>query len=246
MRRTVRLVLLLILTGVIWNLPMTATAQKQPVRHIVVFKYKKDAAPEKIAQITAAFRDLKTKVPGITAFEDGVNNSPEGKNQGFTHVYMLTFKDVAARDAYLPHPEHKKFGELLGKSWIFVGAFVVDYAPNLSQPVATTTPSGLVIARVSPGAGAAAQTGQYVTIHETTSFADGRVHFTTDGRAPIRFLLGGKQVIDGLDEGVTGMLVGERRRLVVPPALSRRSGYPAGLSPEDVLHYDVTLVAIEP
>jgi hypothetical protein len=127
MRRTFRVVLLLILTGVIWNLPMTATAQKQPVRHIVVFKYKKDATADKIAQITAAFRDLKTKVPGITAFEDGVNNSPEGKNLGFTHVYQLTFDSVASRDAYLPHPEHKKFGELLGKLGVLEDAFVVDY-----------------------------------------------------------------------------------------------------------------------
>jgi FKBP-type peptidyl-prolyl cis-trans isomerase len=52
-------------------------------------------------------------------------------------------------------------------------------------------------------------------------------------------------VIDGLDEGVTGMTIGERRHLVVPPTLSRRSAYPANLSP-DVLDYDVTLVAIEP
>jgi Stress responsive A/B Barrel Domain/FKBP-type peptidyl-prolyl cis-trans isomerase len=222
------------------------TPPTQAVRHVVIFKYTPEATAAQIQVITDAFRALTTTIPGIVAFEHGVNNSPERLNQGFTHVYMLTFKDAAARDAYLPHPEHKKFGELLGKSGIFVGAFVVDYAPNLSQPVATTTPSGLVIAQVTPGAGAAARPGQYVTIHETTSFADGRVHFTTDGRAPIRFLLGGKQVIDGLDEGVTGMLVGERRRLVVPPALSRRSNYPAGLSPGDVLHYDVTLVAIEP
>jgi hypothetical protein len=127
MRRTLRVVLLLILTGVIWNLPMTATAQKQPVRHIVVFKYKKDATADKIAQITAAFRDLKTKIPGITAFEAGVNNSPEGKNLGFTHVYQLTFDSVASRDAYLPHPEHKKFGELLGTLGVLEDAFVVDY-----------------------------------------------------------------------------------------------------------------------
>ena len=106
---------------------MTATAQKPPVRHIVVFKYKKDATPDKIAQITAAFRELKTKIPGITAFEDGVNNSPEGKNLGFTHVYQLTFDSVASRDAYLPHPEHKKFGELLGKLGVLEDAFVVDY-----------------------------------------------------------------------------------------------------------------------
>jgi len=56
-----------------------------------------------------------------------------------------------------------------------------------------------------------------VTIHETTTFADGRVHFTTRDRQPIRFLLGGHQVIDGLDQGFTGMKVGERRTMVVPP-----------------------------
>jgi hypothetical protein len=104
--------------------------QKQPVRHIVVFKYKKGVSPEQIAQVTRAFRELRATIPGITAFEDGVNNSPEGKNLGFTHVYQLTFESVAARDAYLPHPEHKKFGELLGKVGILEDAFVVDYVPG--------------------------------------------------------------------------------------------------------------------
>jgi hypothetical protein len=42
-------------------------------------------------------------------------------------VYVLTFEDEAARDAYLPHPEHQKFGELLRGSGIFEDAFVVDY-----------------------------------------------------------------------------------------------------------------------
>ena len=127
MRRTLRVILLSILTGVILNLPMPASAQKQPVRHIVVFKYKKGAPEAQIAQVTRAFRDLRTSIPGITGFEDGVNNSPEGKNLGFTHVYMLTFDSVSSRDAYLPHPEHKKFGELLGKLGVLEDAFVVDY-----------------------------------------------------------------------------------------------------------------------
>jgi Stress responsive A/B Barrel Domain len=111
-------------------MPMSAQSPKKPVRHVVVFKYKPGASAEQIQQITTAFRDLRTKIPGITAFEDGVNNSPEKKNLGFTHVYVLTFEDVAARDAYLPHPEHKKFGELLRKSGIFEDAFVVDYVPG--------------------------------------------------------------------------------------------------------------------
>jgi hypothetical protein len=108
--------------------PLMAYAQKQPVRHIVVFKYKPEATPDHIRQVTDAFRDLQKKIPGITAFEDGVNNSPEKKNLGFTHVYMLTFEDVAARDAYLPHPEHAKFGQLLGKLGVVADVFVVDYA----------------------------------------------------------------------------------------------------------------------
>ena len=108
--------------------PLMAYAQKQPVRHIVVFKYKPDATPEQIKQVTDAFRDLQKKIPGITAFEDGVNNSPEKKNLGFTHVYMVTFEDAAARDAYLPHPEHAKFGQLLGKLGVVADVFVVDYA----------------------------------------------------------------------------------------------------------------------
>ena len=44
--------------------PMTSSAQKPgPVRHVVVFKYKKDAAPDKIAQVTRAFRELRARFP---------------------------------------------------------------------------------------------------------------------------------------------------------------------------------------
>ncbi len=104
-------------------------AKKDQVRHVVVFKYKPDATEAQIQKVTDAFRDLQDKIPGIVAFEHGVNDSPEGKNLGFTHVYLLTFKDAQARDAYLPHPEHKKFGELLRSTGIFEDAFVVDYSP---------------------------------------------------------------------------------------------------------------------
>jgi len=107
--------------------PLVVHAQKQPVRHIVIFKFKPGTTPAQIKEVTDAFRGLQTKIPGITSFEHGINNSPEKKNLDFTHVYMLTFEDAAARDAYLPHPEHKKFGDLLGKLGVVADAFVVDY-----------------------------------------------------------------------------------------------------------------------
>ena len=129
MRTIVRSILYLCLAASLL-VPMTVYAQKEPVRHVVVFKYKPEATADQIKQITDAFRALQKSIPGITAFEHGVNNSPEKKNLGFTHVYTLTFEDAAARDAYLPHPEHKKFGALLGKLGILDDAFVVDYVPG--------------------------------------------------------------------------------------------------------------------
>jgi Stress responsive A/B Barrel Domain len=107
------------------------------VRHIVALKYKPAATAEQIQQVTDAFRDLRNKIPGITAFEDGVNNSPEGKNLGFTHVYVLTFEDAAARDAYLPHPEHAAFGKLLGTLDIVADVFVVDYGLGMMHSATT-------------------------------------------------------------------------------------------------------------
>ena len=89
-----------------------------------------DASPERIRQITQAFAALKDQIPGVLTFEHGVNNSPEKLNQGFTHVYQLTFTDAAARDAYLVHPAHKAFGSLLGSLGVFDAAFVVDYTPT--------------------------------------------------------------------------------------------------------------------
>jgi len=105
-------------------------AKQEQVRHVVVFKFKPTATPEQIAQVTQELGALKSKIPGIVAFEHGVNDSPEKKNLGFTHVYLLTFENAAARDTYLPHPEHKKFGQLLGKLGIMEDVFVVDYAPE--------------------------------------------------------------------------------------------------------------------
>ena len=103
--------------------------KEEQMRHIVVFKYKPDATEEQIEKVTKAFGELKDKIPGIVSFEHGINDSPENKNLDFTHVYLLTFEDAQARDTYLPHPEHKKFGQLLGELGILEDAFVVDYTP---------------------------------------------------------------------------------------------------------------------
>lgn len=100
---------------------------EEQMRHIVIFKYKPSTTAEQIEKVTNALGKLKNKIPGITSFEHGINDSPENKNMGFTHVYMFTFENSAARDTYLPHTEHQEFGEMLGEMDILEDAFVVDY-----------------------------------------------------------------------------------------------------------------------
>lgn len=88
------------------------TAQAN-VRHIVLFKFKDDVEQEKVEKVVAAFGELKNQISEISDYEAGTNVSTENLEQGFTHCFVVTFKTIADRDAYLPHPAHKKFVELL-------------------------------------------------------------------------------------------------------------------------------------
>lgn len=100
-------------------------APDKVLRHVVVFKYKAEATESDIDKVNKAFANLKNEIPEIKAFEWGLNNSPEGFDQDFTHVYQLTFHSEEGRDIYLPHPAHKAFGALLGP--YIDKVFVVDY-----------------------------------------------------------------------------------------------------------------------
>jgi hypothetical protein len=84
------------------------------VKHIVFIKFKPETSPEQIDEAFDKIMDLTETVPGIEDYVAGPNNSPEGLNKGFTHGLIITFSDVAARDAYLPHPDHERLkGEVL-------------------------------------------------------------------------------------------------------------------------------------
>lgn len=132
----------------------------------------------------------------------------------------------------------------LALSLLFLpGCFLVP------APKAITTDSGLRYYKLatSRGTGSPARLGQRVSIHETTSLPNGTKLFSTHTRGtPVEFVLGAGQVITGVDEGVRGMRVGEKRLLIVPPALSRRASYPPNTPRDSTLHIEVELVRIRP
>ena len=107
----------------------TATDSKPGaiVRHVVLFKFKEDAPEGKIREIETAFAALEDKIDEVADLEWGTDTSPEGLAQGFTHCFFVTFSSAADRDAYLPHPAHKEFVDLLRP--YLEEALVLDYTP---------------------------------------------------------------------------------------------------------------------
>jgi ribosomal protein L23 len=99
--------------------------KKAKLRHVVAFKFKENATKDQIKQVEDAFAQLPKKITTITKFEWGTNNSPEKRNKGCSHAFILTFKSEKDRDNYLVHPAHKEFGSLVGP--ILDDVFVIDY-----------------------------------------------------------------------------------------------------------------------
>jgi hypothetical protein len=94
-------------------LAATSLAADGPIRHVVAFKFKSGADPAKIKAVEDGFAGLKEKIKVIQKLEFGTNVSPENHAHGYTHLWIVTFKNAADRDAYIVHPDHKAFVGLL-------------------------------------------------------------------------------------------------------------------------------------
>jgi FKBP-type peptidyl-prolyl cis-trans isomerase len=124
------------------------------------------------------------------------------------------------------------------------GRQTVRVAPTLAPAKVVKTGSGLVYEVIQPGTGAGATPGQTVLIHESLT-VDGKLIFSSREKgAPVKFLLGAKQVIPGVDETVAGMRVGERRKATIPPELDGRTFDPAFIRADADRYYDIELVEI--
>lgn len=108
-----------------------------------------------------------------------------------------------------------------------------------------STPSGLKYEILQAGSGEGAQSGQTVSVHYTGWLENGtKFDSSLDRGSPFQFLLGGGQVIKGWDEGVAGMKVGEKRKLVIPSNLGYGSRGAGGVIPPNAtLIFEVQMIS---
>ena len=132
-------------------------------------------------------------------------------------------------------------------------ALVIAGCGGSSSPAPTPVPTvpfsqtDLVV-----GTGAEAVNGKSLTVNYTGWLYDstkaeqkGAQFDTSIGRGPYTFVLGAQQVIPGWDQGVPGMKVGGRRRLVIPPDLAYGASGRGSIPPNATLVFEIDLLAVQ-
>lgn len=110
------------------------------------------------------------------------------------------------------------------------------------------TTSGLQYWDIKAGTGAEAKNGSHVKVHYTGWLTTGKkFDSSVDAHTPFDFTIGQGDVIKGWDEGVTGMKIGGKRQLRIPPELGYgASGTPGGpIPPNATLIFDIQLLGVK-
>ena len=129
------------------------------------------------------------------------------------------------------------------------GSISTDTSKKPAIPVPSgAPPTGLESRDIVEGDGPTAETGdqvevQYVGVDYSTGE---QFDASWDSGQPFEFQIGAGQVIPGWDQGVTGMKVGGRRELIIPPDLAYGAqGSPPAIGPDATLIFVIDLLDVK-
>lgn len=118
--------------------------------------------------------------------------------------------------------------------------FAAELGIDLNQM--TKTSSGLYWQDLVVGTGDEAQANDRVTVHYTGWFPNGQQFDSSVGGNPATFGL--DEVIQGWGEGVPGMKVGGKRKLIIPPHLAYGAQGRPGIPGNSTLVFDIELLGV--
>lgn len=106
--------------------------------------------------------------------------------------------------------------------------------------------NGLKIEDIKIGGGAEAKNGSTVTVNYIGTLLDGtKFDSSYDHNQTFSFVVGGGQVIPGWDQGLLGMKVGGKRKLVIPPSLAYgEKGVTGAIPPNSTLIFEIELLKV--
>jgi FKBP-type peptidyl-prolyl cis-trans isomerase len=138
-------------------------------------------------------------------------------------------------------------GAFLAASWSLLAWAGDPQDKDKKEEKVITTKSGLKYVELKEGTGDEAKAGQTVEVHYTGWLKDGtKFDSSKDRNKPFQFPLGAGRVIKGWDEGVVGMKVGGKRKLIIPPELAYgKRGAGRVIPPDSELTFEVELLGIK-
>ncbi|MCF7905770.1 FKBP-type peptidyl-prolyl cis-trans isomerase [Candidatus Gracilibacteria bacterium] len=133
------------------------------------------------------------------------------------------------------------------KKFIFVLALTPFlFACTMNKSTIPKDVTELQINTLQEGAGEAVKAGDNVSVHYVGTFTDGTEFDSSRGHGvPFHFTAGGGQVIQGWDEGVLGMKIGELRQLIIPPSLGYGENDYGPIPGGSTLVFEVELLEIK-
>ncbi len=135
-------------------------------------------------------------------------------------------------------------GIILVAFFMYGNTFINLFNPQNNQPKMEQT-TGVTKEDVIVGQGAEAQAGDMITVHYVGTLTSGQVFDSSrDRNQPFNFTLGAGQVIKGWDEGVAGMKVGGKRRLVISPDYGYGASAVGPIPPNSTLIFEVELLDV--
>lgn len=130
-----------------------------------------------------------------------------------------------------------------------IGSDTVKFGANGSpSPAPTPNITELQAQRIQVGSGSAqVKAGDTITVHYMGAFTDGKVFDSSYQRnEPLTINVGAQQIIPGFEQGVMGMLIGEKRRLLIPANLAYGAQGSGPIPPNTPLIFEVELLTITP
>ena len=187
-------------------------------------------------------------------FDEGAKNAQAYGVQGFPAAFLIDASGKVIWEGF-PVPEVKELPKLIEKALSEAKPDSGKKPEPKAEPAKkeetkgeVKTASGLRYVDLAEGRGAAAKRGDTVKVHYTGWLENGtKFDSSVDRGEPFEFALGSGQVIKGWDEGVSGMKVGGKRKLIIPAELGYGTRGAGGgkIPPGATLVFEVELLGIQ-
>ncbi len=186
---------------------------------------------------SAAF---KINAKDFLNYTQGKVNIPSYVKDGDKFIFRINVKKIVDGSSYV-----QQNAEMYQYYLDQESSLIERYSLDIDFP-RHNTESGLSIFTISKGSGVKPTEGQAVTIDYTAGFIDGSVFDSTlERKHPFRFVIGNNEVIDGLEEAIKLMNIGDHCLLIIPFRLAYGEEKSGVVAPFSTLVFEIELLNAE-